>query len=262
MMRRIWTIISKEWAEVFKNRMVLFTVIFMPLILTILPIVILFIMHSMGDFSGEMVDMPAAYMRGCGALTTSGCVQLFMMNQFMIMFMIMPIAIPVSIAAYSIVGEKTTHSLEPLLATPISTEELLAGKSLAAGAPAIAATWLCFLIFWLVLPFAGVTEPVRTSAAGTWFPSIFLISPLIAMMAVIFSLIVSSRVTDPRAAEQISMIIIAPVMGILLGQMAGFFVLNAQFILVSGLVLLAIDIGLLYASARLFQREVILTKWR
>ena len=31
-MNHIWTIIEKEWAEVFKNRMVLFSVIFMPLI--------------------------------------------------------------------------------------------------------------------------------------------------------------------------------------------------------------------------------------
>ena len=38
-MIKIWTIISKEWAEVFKNRLVLFTVAFLPIILTALPLV-------------------------------------------------------------------------------------------------------------------------------------------------------------------------------------------------------------------------------
>jgi len=31
-MHKVKTIIRKEWAEVFKNRMVLFTIIFLPLI--------------------------------------------------------------------------------------------------------------------------------------------------------------------------------------------------------------------------------------
>ena len=39
-MNRIQTIIDKEWAEVFKNRIVLFTVVIMPLIFTVLPLVI------------------------------------------------------------------------------------------------------------------------------------------------------------------------------------------------------------------------------
>ncbi len=43
--------------------------------------------------------------------------------------MMMPLLLPITIAAYSIVGEKTTRSLEPpLLATPITTLELLVGE--------------------------------------------------------------------------------------------------------------------------------------
>jgi len=43
---KIRTIIDKEWAEVFKNRLVLYTVIFMPLFFTVLPLVILYVTHS------------------------------------------------------------------------------------------------------------------------------------------------------------------------------------------------------------------------
>ena len=40
-MDKINTIVRKEWAEVFRNRLVLFTVAFLPLILTALPLGIL-----------------------------------------------------------------------------------------------------------------------------------------------------------------------------------------------------------------------------
>jgi len=40
-MERIKAIIIKEWREVFKNRFVLFTVAFLPIMMTALPLVIL-----------------------------------------------------------------------------------------------------------------------------------------------------------------------------------------------------------------------------
>ena len=48
-MDKIKTIIAKEWAEVFKNRMVLFTVAFLPLILTALPLGTLAATGSFGE---------------------------------------------------------------------------------------------------------------------------------------------------------------------------------------------------------------------
>ncbi len=78
-------------------------------------------------------------------ISAGDCFQVFLVSQFMLLFMIIPLAIPVTISAYSIVGEKTTRSLEPLLATPITTAELLIGKSLASLIPAVVATYGAFL---------------------------------------------------------------------------------------------------------------------
>src|SRR5687767_3673780 len=149
-MHRIQTIIDKEWAEVFKNRVVLFTVGFLPLIFTVLPLVILYATNSGSDILGDVpdsADLPPQFLKLCGAISMTGCMQIFLVNQFMILFMLMPLIIPISIAAYSIVGEKSTRSLEPLLATPITTQELLIGKSLAAILPAVLATWVGYMLF-------------------------------------------------------------------------------------------------------------------
>jgi ABC-2 type transport system permease protein len=83
-----------------------------------------------------------------------------------------------------------------------------------------------------------------------------------AIVAVNFALIVSSRVSDPRVAEQISAVIIVPLLAVVFGQIAGVIILNAQFMLIAVGVLVLVDVGLIYLGARLFQRETILTKWK
>jgi ABC-2 type transport system permease protein len=92
--------------------------------------------------------------------------------------------------------------------------------------------------------------------------AIFLIGPLIAILAVNFAVLVSSRVSDPRTAEQVSAVIIVPLLGVLFGQIAGVIVLDLRFMLVALVVLVLVDIGVAALGARLFQRETILTKWK
>jgi ABC-2 type transport system permease protein len=259
-MNRIKTIIDKEWAEVFKNRLVIFSMLFPPLIFTILPLVIL---SQIGNSAGRGGNLPANFVATCGSLPTSVCIQLFTTNEFLFFYMLMPVIIPNLIAAYSIIGEKTTHSLEPLLATPISTSELLLGKSLAAAIPAILVTWLSFLIFIVILPLVGVGQAVlKYVTSPTWLLAILLAGPFMAILSVNFALLISSRVNDPRAAQQISVVLILPLLLALFGQIAGVIVLNPATMLLFILALIIIDGVLIYLGARLFQRETILTRWK
>lgn len=264
MISHIRTIIDKEWSEVFKNRMVIFTIILMPLIFTLLPLVMLGVMGSVtGDANVTSADVPQAFLASCSGLNAGECIQIYLVNEFMILFMLMPVIIPITIAAYSIVGEKTTRSLEPLLATPITTVELLAGKSLAAAIPAIAASWLSFGLFLGALPILGISKGVRAYIAGpTWLLAVLVVGPLMAIIAVNFALYVSSRVNDPRVAEQISAVIIVPIMLLLFAQLAGVIVINVPFMLIATLVLVLIDIGMIYLGANIFDRETILTRWK
>jgi ABC-2 type transport system permease protein len=264
-LHRIYTIIDKEWAEVFKNRMVIFTISFMPVIFTVMPLAILYVMGTSGGGlpSGSAADVPPEFLAACGDLPGPDCLQVFMMNQFMLMFMMMPLVIPTAIAAYSIVGEKTTHSLEPLLATPVTTTELLTGKALAAAVPAVVITWACFIVFIVLMPLVGATPGlVRHVTGPVWLTAILVMGPLMAIAAVNLSVIVSSRVNDPRMAEQIAGVLIVPILALLFAQLAGLIILDLTVILMAILVVFIVDIALIYAGARLFQRETILTRWK
>lgn len=262
-MKRVTTIIHKEWAEVFKSRMVLFTVLFMPLLFTALPLIILFVTSRAG-LSDVTAELPGQFSQLCAPGLTSGeCFQVYIASQFTLLFLMMPVIIPINIAAYSIVGEKTTHSLEPLLATPISTAELLSGKNLAAVIPAILATWLGYAIYSLgVFLIADSTLVVRSLLNTTWLIAILLVGPLMAVLSVNFSIMVSSRVNDPRTAEQISTVVILPVLILFLGQITGFFFISPQVIWLIALGALILDGLMIYLAVQLFQRETILTRWK
>jgi len=262
-MKHIRTIIGKEWAEVFKNKMVLFTIVLMPLLFTALPLVMVSATSGTLISGGASSDIPAMFTQLCRSMNSNDCMQVYLINQFLVLYMMMPLIIPITIAAYSIVGEKTTRSLEPLLATPITTEELLAGKALAAAIPAIAATWVCFAIFLLLLPVVGASDAVRQFVLGpTWLLGIIVVGPLMAVAAVNFAIMVSSRVNDPRVAEQMAAILIVPVLALLFGQVAGVLVINIKLMLIVIAALVVADIALVYLGARLFQRETILTRWK
>ncbi len=260
---KIRIIIRKEWAEVFKNRMVIFSVLFMPLLFTAIPLIFLYTMGGSGaaDLSSEL---PSQFSKMCQPGMTGGdCFQVYMVSQFTLLYMMIPLIIPVNIAAYSIVGEKTTRSLEPLLATPITTAELLFGKNLAAVIPAVLATWLGFGMFAAGASLLVENRLVLLSFFDSmWLLAIFLVGPLLAVLSVNFSIMVSSRVNDPRVAEQMSAIVIVPVLALFFGQISGFILLDSRIVLIMAAAVLLIDALMVYLAVRLFQRETILTRWK
>jgi ABC-2 type transport system permease protein len=261
-MAKVWTIVAKEWAEVFKNRLVLFTVIFMPLLFVALPLITLAVM---GNADAESLSTNGDFgfnEANCIGLTELECVQIYMLDIFTLLFMILPISIPVTIAAYSIVGEKSSHSLEPLLATPITTAELLAGKALAAAVPAIAATWLSFLLYLVAVRIMTTAAVFQHILDPLWLMAVFVLGPLLTILSVCTAIIISSRVTDPRVAEQLSAVVILPIILLLVGQSMGLFILERQIVVLGVLIVTVIDIVLLTVAVKAFQRETILTKWK
>jgi ABC-2 type transport system permease protein len=262
-MERIKTLIDKEWAEAFKNKMVLGTVVFMPLIFMFLPLLQLALMRNIP--TSELNDIPSSILTMCQlqSFTPSECMQGFLVNQFLLLFLLIPLAVPVTIASYSIVGEKSTHSLEPLLATPTSTTEIIAGKALASVIPAISATWVAFIIFLIGARFFVVSDRVYALFMNpTWFVAMFIVAPLMTVLSVNIAIIISSRVSDPRAAEQIGMLVMLPLMLLFFGAILGVISLNVTTMLALAILTLAVDAGLIILGVKLFQRETILTRWK
>jgi len=112
---------------------------------------------------------------------------------------------------------------------------------------------LSWFVFWC--PFAIIKIPTINFVSE-------VICPLLAILATTFSLMVSSRVNDPRVDEHISIAIIILVLGSFFGQVSGLFVLSTTLISVVAFVMLAFDVLMIYLASQVFDRESILARWR
>jgi ABC-2 type transport system permease protein len=109
-----------------------------------------------------------------------------------------------------------------------------------------------------------IANPVALRALldPAWLVGVFVVGPLLAILSVNFSLMVSSRVNDPRVAEQVSALIVLPVTGLFVGQMLGLMLISRVLMLALAAGLALVDVGMVHLTVRLFQRETILTKWK
>ena len=146
----------------------------------------------------------------------------FAVQQFLVFFLLMPAYIPLSIATFSIIGEKQARSLEPVLAAPIRTIELLAGKAIAALVPGVLAGWVTYLRLRRRSPRSSTDRDCSASSRDpSWLAGVFVLGPAVGLSSVVAGVIVSARVNDPRVAQQIGGVIIVPIIGLVLVQATG-----------------------------------------
>ena len=183
-------------------------------------------------------------------------------QQFGLLFLLLPTILSSIIASYSVVGEKTGRTLEPLLATPVRTMELLVAKSLTAVLPAVFVTWGAAALFALTFSLAAMSPRVLSAVISPgWLVVLVLCTPLLALVSVAATVAVSSRMNDARSVQQISVVLILPIMLLFLGQLAGLLVLDPLLGLAGAAVLAGLAAGAIWIAVKLFQREVILTRW-
>jgi ABC-2 type transport system permease protein len=259
---KILAILWKEWLELRRERSMLVSLFLPPLLLTLMPIAIMATLRSAPDSDTAQLGMALADPSLAG-LTPIELGQAVLGKQFSLLMLLTPVLISGIIAAHSIVGEKNARTLEPLLATPIKTWELLLAKCLTALIPAIAVTWISAALFTFgVLSVASSPRVVAAVLSPAWGTVLLLCSPSLALIAIALCVAISARVNDPRTAQQITTIAIVPLMVLFFAQLAGALVLSVPLALLAACTLAAIAAAALWAITRLFQRERILTSWR
>ena len=184
------------------------------------------------------------------------------LTAFLFFFAVIAVMLPVAIASYSLVGEKIERSLEPLLATPATDSEILLGKGLAAFLPPIAAIWIAGVVYMALSDqelHARLGHPYFPNAAAILILAVFV--PLMAIMSVEYSVLVSARSTDVRAAQQAGILIVLPAVAVYVLAEIGTITLDLATLGVLAGILAVVDVALAFVSRATFQREEILTRW-
>jgi ABC-2 type transport system permease protein len=263
-MRIIGVLLQKEWLEFKRQRMLILGIVALPLLLTVIPLVALFATGAApskgntDEFTRQLMQVNPAL----AGMSEREVGQAVVGQAFSTMFLLMPMILPSIIAAYSIVGEKANRTLEPLLATPIKTWELLTGKILASLIPTMALTWLVGAIFVAGVRIGAVSERVFAAIVSAGWLTVFLLcTPVLALIAIAVMVAISARVNDPRTAQQYSAWIVVPFLAVFFGQLTGVLLLSPLIAIIAA-IMLAVIAGLAtWAATGLFQREAILTRW-
>jgi ABC-2 type transport system permease protein len=252
-------VLEKEWLELRLQRGLLLATLFLPPVMTAFGIAAFLAVGRLAGPIPQGGPLPPEF----ASLSPREVGQAIVGRQFSILFLLLPIFIPSVLASYAIVGEKRERTLEPVLATPIRTWELLLGKILAALIPALAITIASATMFVAGILAFAVTDRVRAVIVTPgWILAVLVDTPLLALVGVALIVVLSSRVNDPRTAQQFSAVLVVPVLALLLGQLAGVIVLGPALALGIGAILAIVAAGAIWLATRLFQREVILTRWR
>ena len=194
-------------------------------------------------------------------LDPEGAIQAWIFQQFLVLMVLTPVAGSMSVAAYSVIGEKQARTLEPLLATPITTSELLLAKILGALLPAIGLTTICFVAYFLGIATVARPGVFRILLTPRSLATVFVLGPLAALAALQLAVCVSSRVNDVRSAQQIGALVILPIAGILVAQLFGALQLTMTVIMALALGLVAFNLLVMWIAVVVFDRESILTRW-
>jgi hypothetical protein len=149
---------------VFASLFPLFLVIF------IVPMTVGRTLEESGEFAEQAADA-AARIPELAGLSGNALVEAFLFHQFSLLLLLVPIVSATALATHAVIGEKQSKSLEPLLATPISTIELLAAKTLTPFLFALTLSWTA-----VVLEVAGVAA---IGEPGNWRSIVTLTSGLL-----------------------------------------------------------------------------------
>jgi len=267
-MRRAIIVWKREWTETVKNKTLIFMMTLMPLIMVGAPFLYISIILRLVE---EPTVTSGFFKRAIDSFVSANPImeKFDLFDQFQILlfklgtfFLLMiTVMVGMSIATFSIIGEKQNRSLEPLLATPVKTWELLLGKVLAAAVPALIMTWLCSLLYMGGV-YAYDPDLFPLIVDYNWIIILCFISPAVALLSLGLGVIISSRSNDPRSAQNWGVFLILPILFIMAGPILGTFPLNTASLLAVGGIFTALTAAVFYFGVKVFNRDAILTKWR
>jgi ABC-2 type transport system permease protein len=241
-----WVIATKDFSIFRKKKRIIYTLIILPLLFSIgLPLLI----------SG--FDHPTA------EVVVIASTPVLLLNFFSFFYIFLAYLLPTTLASYSIISEKIDHSLEPLLATPITDGELFLGKSIASFLPCLISIYIGAVIFMVLVDVFTYNKIGYIFFPNSIMAVILLVAvPLTSILSVEINVIISSKVNDVRTASQLGTLLLIPFIGVYALLEASLVSLNVINLFIIFAILLVADIILFYINSITFQRDKILTKWK
>jgi ABC-type Na+ efflux pump permease subunit len=232
--RRTGAILRKELRDYRRNRYMVVTMAIIPTVFLLQPLI-------------YVLSLPAA-----------ASIPLSHRHQLLYMLGI-PALAPAIVAASSVVTERQQGTLEPVLTTPVRREELVLAKALAPLLPSVAVSYAVYGLFVVIIELFAHPGVAPALLQGSVVIAQVLFTPLLAAWSIWVGLAISTRTSDIRAAQQLSLLGNLPLVAVTL--LVTFNVIHATLGVAVGLgvaLLVGYRLGWRVVSA-LFDRERLVT---
>jgi ABC-2 type transport system permease protein len=185
--RRVGALVRKELREYRRHGSVLVATAIFPVIFLIQPLFVVFMVHS-----------------ATAAILEQWHLLLYMLG--------IPVLTPAILAAYAVAGERQQGSLEPVLTTPIRREEFLLAKALAALVPSVVIAYGVYAIFLSCVELFAQPDVAVAVLRPPDIVAQLLLTPLLAGWSIWVGIAISTRSSDVRVAQQLSLLADLPVL--------------------------------------------------
>jgi ABC-type transport system involved in multi-copper enzyme maturation permease subunit len=263
--RRVKALMRKDIGEVLSSKLTLTPLIVVPLVLCVLLPVGLMLVGFLLDVAliqgAQFLEkvIPLYPVPDVLQNTTHRMLFIFFNYTFVPFFMIVPLMVSSLIAANSVVGEKERGTLETLLYTPISNRELIVGKLLGSFLPAVVVSSAAFVLYLFIgnavslsmIGFMIIRSPI-------WIPAMLLLSPATSLLGLSLTLLVSIKSKTYVEAQQISGVIVLPIIVLVVIQMTGVLVFSSIYVVAFSVLLLIVSYVIFGRVGPKFSRESIL----
>lgn len=262
-------VFHKDWLEIRRNWAVLFPLIVVPLvfavmlpIIAVIPTLPLPTQASSAGLLEIVKSFPNNIKTEIAAMTgQQAIIYVILLYLFAPVFLIIPIMASSVIASDSFAGEKERRTIEALLATPLSDSEMLLGKMLVSFAPAVITTAASFALYSVVADYltVGIFDGRLLLPNQLWLLLIFVLAPALAFADIGLTVLISARVKGVKEAQQISALLLVPLIAAVLGQTSGVMTLDPLLVDAMISILAVSDVIIFLATVKTFGRNQILT---
>ena len=269
-LEKVVLVFGKDWLEIRRNWQVLLPLLVIPLLFAIiLPLMVI----------GSTITIPASassdglhmilktlpvHVRDEIAEMTGRQAIIYLVSVYLFapIFLVIPIMASSIIASDSFAGEKERKTMEALLATPLSDGEMLLGKMCVSLVPAVVVTVAAFLVYSTIMDYSTIDlfSGKLLFPNSTCLTLIFILSPAIAFADVALTVLISTRAKGVKEAQQISALLLVPLIGIVIGQVSGAMLLDPWLVLLMAAFLVVLDVVMFLASIKTFGRDHMLAR--
>lgn len=187
--RRVRAVLLKELREYRHNGNIVYAMTFIPVIFMVNPLITIF----------HVSTSAAATLRH---------------GHYLLYLLGIPALVPAILSSYSVVGERDQGTLEPVLSTPVRSEEFLLGKVLAALVPSVAISYFLYGLNVAVIELFARPVVVSAFVKAPDVVAQLVFTPLVAGFSVVVGTSISVRSRDVRVAGQLSALANIPLVAV------------------------------------------------